>query len=106
MRPANVLSAEEIKSLTERSDFRGAVEIAHTWGWIAFALVLSGLHPSPITVFISLWILGGKQLACAIIMHDTSHFALFRSKKANQIIGNWFGGFPMLVDLNRYRPII
>lgn len=104
MNVAEVLSPNEIKELTKRSDLRGAIEILHTWTWIAFAFIIAGLYPSVITIALSLLILGGKQLACAIIMHDTSHYALFKSKKVNQVVGNWFGGFPMLVDLNRYRP--
>lgn len=104
MKASDVLTAEEIKSLTMRSDLKGAIEIMHTWGWIALAFALAGLYPSPVTIILAVIILGGKQLACAIIMHDTSHYALFRSKRLNQLVGNWFGGFPMLVNLNRYRP--
>lgn len=98
------LSPDEIKTLLERSDLKAWVEMASTWGWIAFAFALSGLLPDPLTIIISLWILGGKQLGCAIIMHDTSHYALFESKEANERWGNWLGGYPIFIDLRRYRP--
>jgi len=104
MTAKDYLSPDEIKTLLERSDLKACIEMATTWGWIAFAFVLSGSFPHPLTIFISLWILGGKQLGCAIIMHDTSHYAVFESKEANERWGNWLGGHPIFIDLKRYRP--
>ena len=104
MTAGDYLSKEEIQSLVKRSDLKAALEILHTWGWITFAFALSAIWTNPITILISLFILGGKQLGCAIIMHDTSHYALFKSKRANILIGNWFGGYPLFIDLQRYRP--
>ena len=90
--------------LMQKSNWKGALEIANTWGWIAFAFLLSGLFPNPFSIIISLFILGGKQLACAIILHDCSHDSMFTSSKLNTFIGNWFGAYPILHDLKKYRP--
>src|SRR3989442_1734358 len=83
-------SNDEIKMLLEKSDWKATFEIANTWGWIAFAFALVGFFPNPLTIIISLLIIGGKQLACAIILHDCSHDALFTNRKVNNLIGNWF----------------
>ena len=104
MNANDYLSKEEIKELLKKSDLKAALEVAHTWFWIAFAFTVAGVWPNPLTIFISVWILGGKQLACAIIMHDTSHHAQFKDKKTNEIIGNILGGYPLFVDVQRYRP--
>lgn len=98
------LSSEEIKELLQKSDWKATYELAHTWFWIAFAFALVGLFPNPLTIIISLFILGGKQLACAIIMHDTSHYAQFKTKNANLVIGNLLGGYPIFFDVRDYRP--
>ncbi|MCB0755139.1 MAG: fatty acid desaturase family protein [Flavobacteriales bacterium] len=98
------LSGDEIKSLLERSDWKAAFEIAHTWFWISVAFALAGFFPNPFTIVVSLFMLGGKQLACAIIMHDTSHYAQFKSKNANLIFGNLFGGYPVFFGVEQYRP--
>jgi fatty acid desaturase len=98
------LTAEEIKALMEKSNLKGALEILHTWSWIAFAFTLSGLWPNPLTIIISLFILGGKQLACAIILHDCSHESMFTSRAVNRFVGNWFGAFPIFHDVDKYRP--
>lgn len=98
------LSSEEIKAVMQKSNWKAALEIADTWLWIAFAFALVAVWPNPITVIISLFIIGGKQLACAIILHDCSHDSMFTSRRANRIIGNWFGAYPILHDVDKYKP--
>ena len=98
------LSSEEIKKLIKLSDLKATIEILHTWGWISFAFIISALWPNPVVIIISLFILGGKQLGCAIILHDCSHYALFRSKRLNIIVGNLFGAYPIFHNINDYRP--
>lgn len=98
------LSSEEIKAVMQKSNWKAALEIADTWLWITFAFALVAVWPNPITVIISLFIIGGKQLACAIILHDCSHDSMFTSRRANRIIGNWFGAYPILHDVDKYKP--
>jgi fatty acid desaturase len=98
------LTSEEIKQIMQKSDLKAAYEIFHTWAWIAFAFALVGFFPNPFTVIISLFILGGKQLACAIILHDCSHDSMFTSRRVNRFVGNWFGAYPILHDVDKYRP--
>lgn len=98
------LNGDEIKAVMEKSNWKAAFEILDTWGWIAFAFIISGLWPNPFTIIISLFILGGKQLACAIILHDCSHDSMFTSRTANRLVGNWFGAYPIFHDVDKYRP--
>lgn len=98
------LTKEEIQQLLKKSDWKAALEFFHTWLWIAFAFALSGLWPNPFTIIISMFIIGGKQLACAILMHDCAHRSMFNSKWANTFFGNWLTGYPILHDVERYRP--
>jgi fatty acid desaturase len=98
------LTNDEIKLLMEKSNVKATLEILNTWGWIAFAFLLSGLWPNPFTILISLFILGGKQLACAIILHDCSHDSMFTSRNMNKLVGNWLGAYPILHDVDKYRP--
>lgn len=98
------LSKEEIRQLHEKSDVKGALEVAKVWGWIVIAFAMVYIYPHPLTILLSMFILAGKQLGCAIIMHDTSHQSLFKSAKLNQYIGNWLGAYPMPQNLEQYRP--
>lgn len=98
------LTPDEVKTIMRKSDLKAALEVLATWLWIAFAFALVGFFPNVFTVIVSLFILGGKQLACAILMHDCSHDSMFTSRRANVIIGNWFGAYPILHNLEQYRP--
>ncbi|MCS6819341.1 MAG: fatty acid desaturase family protein [Chitinophagales bacterium] len=98
------LTHEEIQRVMKKNNLRAAWEIAQVWLWILFAFALVYIWPNPFTIIISLFILGGKQLGCAIIMHDCSHDSMFTSRKLNEWIGNWFGAFPIFHDLRYYRP--
>lgn len=94
----------EVKQLMQKSNFKGFMEIVDTWGWIVAAFSIVYFFPNPLIVIIALFIIGGKQLGCAIIMHDCSHNAYFTSKKLNDFFGNWFGAYPIFHDLKKYRP--
>ena len=98
------ISNDELKTLMQKTDWKAFLEIADTWFWIAFAFALPALYPNVLTVIVSLFILGGKQLACAIIMHDCSHDSVFTSRKLNAFVGNWLGGYAVLNNLEQYRP--
>ena len=104
MNANDYLTKEEIKGLLEKSDLKAAYEVFDTWFWIAASMAMVYFWTNPVTIILALFIIGGKQLACAIIMHDTSHYSQFTSKKTNEIVGNLFGGYPLFVDVQRYRP--
>lgn len=98
------LSDEEMTRLLQKSDWKGFWEVLYNWLWIAGALALAGFWPNVFTIVLAMFIIGGKQLGCAIIMHDASHFSLFKTRKLNEIIGNWFGAYPIFHSVIRYRP--
>jgi fatty acid desaturase len=104
LKPSDYLTLLERKRLLEKSDVKAFLEVAHTWGWIAFAFALVYFFPNVLTVIVALFILGGKQLGCAIILHDASHYALFNSKRLNDIVGSWLGAYPIMNDMYSYRP--
>lgn len=98
------LSPEEIKAFHQKSNAKALWEVASAWLWIAFALILAGVFSHPLTILLAVIILSGKQLACAIILHDASHHSLFKTKKLNDFFGNWLGGYPILQNVKQYRP--
>lgn len=97
------LTSEEQKELHQRSDVKGLIEVIKTWSIIGFTFALVYFYTNVFTVIVALFILGGRQLGCSIIMHDTSHKSMFRSSGLNDFFGKWFGGYPVLNDLLRYR---
>lgn len=100
---ADVLTRDEIASLTAASDLRGAASVIWTWTMIAGVLALAGLWPSWWTAVVAVVILGGQQLALAVLMHECSHRSLFASRRANDLAGEWLCGAPVWAKLHAYR---
>ncbi len=98
------ITKDELTQLMRKSNWLAAWDIIQTWGWIVAAVALVYYFPNVLTVIIALFIIGGKQLGCAIIMHDCGHDSLFTSRAANIWIGNLFGAYPIMHDLRKYRP--
>ena len=98
------LTREERRELLTKSNLKAWLSILWNYTWVVAAFALVYFFPNPLTVFVSLWILGGKQLACAILMHDTSHHAVFKNKRLNDIVGEWLGGYLIFNSMKNYRP--
>lgn len=97
-------SRDEISSLLELSDLRGAFSIALNWGLIAAAMTLAARWPNPLTLVLALFVIGARQLALAVLMHEASHRTMFRDKKVNDWVCNWLCAYPVWSDLHTYRP--
>lgn len=104
MEPSTIFSETEIKELMQKSDWLGLLEVTKIWAWIVFAFALVAIYPNLLTIIIALFILGGKQLACAIVMHDTAHHSLFKTRSFNKHIGNWLGAYPIWHNVEQYMP--
>lgn len=101
---ATWLSPEEIDGFTKASDARGALSVLVTWLLIAGAFVLLAYFPAnPFAWLISLTIIGGRQLALAILMHECAHHSLFATPALNQHVGQWLCAAPVWQRLSDYR---
>ncbi|MFT3713509.1 MAG: fatty acid desaturase family protein [Archangium sp.] len=101
---ANWLSTEEINAFTQPSDLSGALSVFTSWAIIAGAFVLLAFFPTnPVAWAVSLVLLGGRQLALAILMHECAHHSLFASPALNQHVGRWLCAAPVWQRLDDYR---
>ncbi len=103
LRPRDLFNADEIAQLTQRSDLRGAWMVLSTWAIIATCLVVLAHWPSVWTFIIAVILLGGRQLALAILAHEAAHRVLFRTPALNEWVGDWLCARPIWNDVARYR---
>ncbi len=103
MKITEILTTDEIRDLKTLSDRRGAMAVASTWCLIAGAFALVAWHPAIWTIVPALVILGGRHLALAILMHDASHYSLFKTRWLNDLVGSWLCAYPTWQHLTRYR---
>ena len=98
------LSREEIRELLAPSDLRGLLSVATTWGLIALAFAVLVLAPGhPLAWMLAVVLLGGRQLALAILVHECSHGSLFRTRALNEHLGAWLIAAPVWQRLGDYR---
>ncbi len=102
-----VLSREEIDSLLEIQNWRGALAIGIDWAGIAAAFALVAWAPNllaqAVAVVIALFIIGTRQLGLAVVMHEAAHRTLFKNRKLNDWAGNWLAAYPVWADVKPYR---
>lgn len=98
------MTRDEVQELLGTSDLKGFQALLTTWFMIIGSFMLVAFFPNLFTILFALMILGGRHLALAILMHDASHYSLFKTKWMNDFFGNWFCAYPTWQDLRRYRP--
>ncbi len=98
-----ILSREEIRELTQKSDWHGAWAIFRTWAIIGLTFALLAAYPHPLSFILAVFVLGGQQLACAILTHEGAHRTLFKTRRLNDELTDWLCARPIWTDVFRYR---
>ena len=99
----SLLSKKDIAPFLTRSNSKAWTGLATNYALIAFAFLLPALWLNPLTVIVSLILLGNRQLGLGILMHDCAHHAYFETKALNQRVGEWFCAAPILAQFEGYR---
>ena len=102
MKVSDVLTSEEVKYFTERSDRRGAWVVAVNWFSIAAVFTAVAVWTNPVTILLAILLLGGRQMGLAVLMHEAGHKTLFKSQELNETIGQWLCAYPVLGDCDAY----
>src|SRR5688572_29155551 len=100
-RASDVLSRDEIRALTRTSDAWGFAAIAWTWLVIAASFAALARWPHPATFAAAVIVLGGRQLALAVLMHEGAHGTLFRTRAVGDVLVDWLCGRPVWADVVR-----
>lgn len=97
------LSKAELREVLGLDDRRSARTLAVNWGLVFASMALVGWSANPLTIAVALFVIGGRQLGCAIVMHEASHRTLFSDRTWNDRLGNWLGAYPVFADVHPYR---
>lgn len=102
-RASDVLSRDQMRALTRRSNLRGFWALGSTWAVIFGTFAALAVWPHPWMFLLAIVILGGRQLALAILMHEASHRTLFQSRFLNDVVTDWLAAKPIGNDVAKYR---
>ncbi|WP_420467933.1 fatty acid desaturase family protein [Panacagrimonas sp.] len=103
LRLTRTLTREEIQSCTQRSDLIGGWALLSVWIGIAAIFAVLALWPNPLTFVLAVILLGGRQLALAILAHEAAHRTLFATRALNDTVADWFAARFIWNDVARYR---
>ena len=78
---SEALSPAERRALLAMSPSRAWLSIGINWGLVAGAFALVAWAPNPLSVVVALFVIGGRQLGFAVLMHEAAHHTLFRSTR-------------------------
>lgn len=99
----SLFSKQELREILTLDDRRSLATLAVNWGIVFAAFALVGWRANPLTIGLALFLIGGRQLGCAIVMHEAAHRSFLSSRKWNDRIGNWLGAYPIWADVLPYR---
>jgi len=99
----DIFTRDELKELTSASPWRGLLDVAGVWATIAATFALTAWHPAWYTVLLGIILLGGRQLALVVLMHEASHRAVSSHRGLNDFAGHWLCGAPVWTSLKQYR---
>ncbi len=97
-----VLSPEELASVTRRSNLRAAWILLCQWGLVAGIFAVVAAWTNPLTVLLGTVLLGGRLLGFFILEHESGHRILFRSVALNDFAAAWLVGAPGFANTRAY----
>ena len=97
-------SREEIRQLIRVRSWRGWVSILLDWAIVFASFALVAAMPNPLTVVAALFLIGGRQLGLAVLMHEAAHGTLLRDRRWNDWAATWLCAYPVWSDIRIYRP--
>ncbi|GAB5381004.1 MAG: fatty acid desaturase family protein [Aliiglaciecola sp.] len=103
LRVSEYVSAKELKSLCQLSDWQGWYRVFYNYALIYLGFLLFLFLPNPFTFLISACLIAGRILGLGILNHDAGHNTLFKSSFLNRLVGRWLLGGLIIVDYDAFK---
>lgn len=103
MKLSEAVTRNELRELSQSSDFKGGALVAGNLALLAAAFAMAAVWPNPLTVLLAVLLIAGRQLGLSIILHETAHDTLFKIKGLNRFVGKWIAQGLIDVSLDGYR---
>ncbi|MGI9344955.1 MAG: fatty acid desaturase family protein [Gammaproteobacteria bacterium] len=100
-----LLSRTQIQELKTLKPWRTWAVLLSIWGTIGLACAAVAFHPEFWVIFLAVVLIGNRQFALSILMHEAAHRLLFNNPKNNDRIGQWLCSFPIMLDVRPYRSV-
>lgn len=100
---ANFLDQSEQVALKQLQAWRSWLAMTAIWGTIILAASAAIITRHPLVFLLAVILIGSRQFALAVLMHEAAHGVFFANRRFNDAIGQWLCAFPIMLDINPYR---
>jgi len=92
-----------IRQLSVINNSRNALLLAFQWVIIVAAMAIA-IQIDSVPVYLAAGLIIGTRIQClAVMMHDACHGLLFSNRRVNDLVGDIFVAFPLMLSLDLYR---
>lgn len=95
-------AASEIKQLCELSSFQNVFFIVLEWMSILLVIYCTQKFFNPLTYLLAIVWIGSRFQALVVLMHEATHYRLFKNRKLNEFVGE-FLAWPAFLTMKGYR---
>lgn len=95
--------ADDVRLLSQVSNAKGLYALGVQWAVIVATGGLAVLLSHWAAYLLSVIVIGTRQHALAILMHDAAHYRLLRNRTLNDLVSNLFAAFPLGICTSLYR---
>jgi fatty acid desaturase len=92
-----------VKKLSKLSPARSLIRIAIEWAIILTTIVISHRLANPFVYILAILIIGSRQHALLLLMHEAAHWRLFNHKHLNDWVCEPLVTWPVLTALRAFR---
>ena len=104
LKPSDLLDKFQISQIRQKRDYVNVLALLFDWGLIASGFLVFYNFQNFLTFIFCLIIIGSRQFALAVLVHDGAHNLLFSNSKLNDFISQWLCAYPIFQDNRVYRP--
>lgn len=97
------LSKEQLRALSEVNPYISTCHILLEWTAILLAATICHRFWNPLLYLATVVVIGARQHALLILMHDGTHYRLFRNRSLNDWVTEVLLAWPHLVTMRSYR---
>jgi fatty acid desaturase len=97
------LAKKDLLALSKVNPCISAYHILIEWGLIILGAALCQRFWNPVTYLLAVAFIGARQHALLILMHDGTHYRLFRNRALNDWVTEILLAWPHLVTMRTYR---
>ena len=99
------LSPADRERLRRIPSFKNAWSVVWLYGQTLLVLAAAVRISHPVTWVVAFVLMGRAHAQFASLAHEAAHRTLFRHKGANDFVGHWFLGYPVMTNTAAYRRV-